>query len=148
LEPADAGLTLPSPLSLGANQFALLISLEVCFMCGVLIDILVPRETELERGGRPPARQGGPHVECAKLSLWAVGHPLSAQQPRWSGHRSANRREVALEQLFERSNLLDDDTVARICTENGIPAFVPGTGSGGSIQKSMLGVPIPSGGQA
>jgi hypothetical protein len=83
LEPADVGLTLPSPLSLGANQFAILFSLEVCFMCGVLIDILVPRETELEKGGRPPAKQGGrPHVECAKLSIWAVGHALSAPNSR------------------------------------------------------------------
>jgi hypothetical protein len=78
--PADAGLGLPSPLTLGANQFAVLLTVEVCFMCGLLIEIPVPRETERNKEGRPsrPRRDDEkPHIECARLSIWAVGHPIS-----------------------------------------------------------------------
>jgi hypothetical protein len=78
--PEDAGLTLPSPLTLGANQFAILLEIEVCFMCGLLIAIDVPRESaDAKEGRRPNSRHsdGKPHTDCAKLSIWAVGHPFS-----------------------------------------------------------------------
>lgn len=108
--PANAGLSLPSPLTLGPDQFAVLLEIEVCFMCGLLIAIRVPRETDRNKEGRPPApRQdtGRPHIECAKLSIWAVGHPNST--PNSSGGRDIGLRvdhivvkDVgALESLFE-----------------------------------------------
>jgi hypothetical protein len=78
--PTDADVVLPAPLNLGANQFAVLLTIEVCFLCGLLIEIRVPRETDRDKEGRQPARRHEdqrPHTACAKLSLWAVGHPIS-----------------------------------------------------------------------
>ena len=109
-DPADTGLALPAPLTLGANQFAVLLTIEICFLCGLLIEIRVPRETERNREGRPPAsRDDGakPHIECAKLSIWAVGHPIST--PNSHGGRDVGLhvdlivvKDVgALEPLFE-----------------------------------------------
>jgi len=108
--PADAGLALPAPLALGANQFAVLLTIEVCFMCGLLIEIPVPRETERNKEGRQPARPHDdqrPHIQCAKLSIWAVGHPISVSNSH--GGRDIGLRvdhivvkDVgALEPLFE-----------------------------------------------
>jgi hypothetical protein len=107
-EPADVGLLLPAPLTLGANQFAIVLSVEVCFMCGVLIDIAVPRETEREKEGRPAAkRENRQRVDCAKLSIWAVGQTISIANSH--GGRDIGLeidaiviKEVgALEKLFE-----------------------------------------------
>jgi len=107
--PADAGLALPAPLALGANQFAVLLTIEVCFMCGLLIEIPVPRETERNKEGRQPAPRHDerPHIECARLSIWAVGHPISTSNSH--GGRDIGLRvdhivvkDVgALEPLFE-----------------------------------------------
>lgn len=83
--PAQSGLQLPTPLVLGPNQFALTGEVEVCFLCGWLVS-LPPTQGEREHNmpnpeeqHRPP-RQGRvrPHLECAKLSIWAVGHPLAS----------------------------------------------------------------------
>ncbi len=106
-DPADAGLSLPAPLALGANQFAILLTLQLCFMCGVLFDINVPRETGREKEGRPPARQEEKaKTTCARLSIWAVGHPVST--PNSHGGRDVGLhidhivvKDVgALEELF------------------------------------------------
>jgi hypothetical protein len=78
--PKDAGLTLPAPLTLGENQFSILLKIEVCFMCGMLIEIDVPRETANAKEGRRPSSPRShekPHIDCAGLSIWAVGHPVS-----------------------------------------------------------------------
>jgi hypothetical protein len=78
--PESPGLNLPAPLTLGPNQFALLLSLEVCFLCGILIKMPVPRESERDRENQrddPKGKDGRIHKECAKLSIWAVGHPVS-----------------------------------------------------------------------
>jgi hypothetical protein len=76
--PPDAGLALPAPLALGANQFAFLLTVEVCFLCGSLIPIDVPRETDRAKEGRhsPPRREPRPQNQCAQLSIWAVGRPF------------------------------------------------------------------------
>jgi hypothetical protein len=77
LTPADAGLALPPPLALGANQFAIVLTVEICFLCGFLIEIVVPRETDRAKEGRqPPRTERKPNIVCAKLSIWAVGHPV------------------------------------------------------------------------
>jgi len=78
LNPADAGLSLPPPLTLGTDQFAILLTVEICFMCGYLIEIDVPREQFLgKESHQPPPRQNErPHNVCAKLSIWAVGRPV------------------------------------------------------------------------
>lgn len=78
--PANPSLNLPAPLSLGPNQFALSLTVEVCFLCGVLIKMPVPREIEREREKEredPRQKDGRIHRECAKLSIWATGHPIS-----------------------------------------------------------------------
>jgi hypothetical protein len=77
--PADVGLALPAPLALGPNQFAILLTIEVCFLCGFLIEIPVPHETGRDKEGRPhvPGRDQKPDVKCAGLSIWAVGHPIA-----------------------------------------------------------------------
>jgi hypothetical protein len=77
--PPDAGLALPPPLALGLNQFAILLNLEICFLCGMLMDIPVSHETERDKEGRRPPSDGHerPQIHCAKLSIWAVGHPIS-----------------------------------------------------------------------
>jgi hypothetical protein len=108
--PADAGIVLPAPLTLGANQFAVLLTIEICFLCGFLIEIRVPRETDRDKEGRQPARpqeDRRPHIACAKLSIWAVGHPISI--PNSHGGRDIGLhvdqiivKDVgALEPLFE-----------------------------------------------
>jgi hypothetical protein len=75
--PPDAGLSLPAPLTLGANQFAFLVTVEVCFLCGFLIQIIVPRETDRTKEGRQaPRRDQRPNIQCAKLSIWTVGRPV------------------------------------------------------------------------
>jgi len=77
LTPPDASLSLPPPLTLGANQFAFLLTVEVCFLCGFLIQIVVPRETDRTKEGRqPPRRDQRPNIQCAKLSIWTVGRPV------------------------------------------------------------------------
>jgi hypothetical protein len=107
-DPADAGLSLPGPLKLGANQFAIVLTLQVCFMCGVLFDINVPRETGREKEGRPPARHGEkPDTRCAVLSIWVVGHPISTPNSRGGQDIGLHIDGIvvkdvgALEQLFE-----------------------------------------------
>ena len=108
--PASPGLALPAPLTLGPNQFAILLTVEVCFLCGLLIEIRVPRETDRNKEGRPAAPRKDdtrPHIECAKLSIWAVGHPIST--PNSHGGRDIGLhidhilvKDVgALEPLFE-----------------------------------------------
>jgi hypothetical protein len=77
--PANPGLNLPAPLSLGPNQFALSLTVEVCFLCGVLIKMPVPREIEREREQEreDPHQKDRIHKECAQLSIWATGHPIA-----------------------------------------------------------------------
>ena len=80
LHPASAGLNLPAPLTLDKNQFAITLDLQVCFLCGMLIRIPIPREQERDpkNDGRDPRQNDEKiHKECAKLSIWAVGHPIS-----------------------------------------------------------------------
>jgi hypothetical protein len=108
--PAQSGLQLPPPLALGPNQFALLATIEVCFLCGALQKMPVPREEEREREShRPDPRQneGRTHRDCTKLSIWAIGHPIST--PNSQGGRDIGLhidriliREVgALESLLQ-----------------------------------------------
>jgi hypothetical protein len=108
--PADAGLALPAPLTLRANQFALLLTIEVCFMCGLLIEIRVPRETDRQKEGRQPAPRRDnekPNIECAQLSIWAVGHPISISNIRGGRNIGLHVDDIAvkdvgaLEPLFE-----------------------------------------------
>jgi len=80
--PAQAGLHLPAPLVLGPNQFAFTATLEVCFLCGALIAMPVPpddhnRENPNSPKRRPPQKDGRTSRDCAKLSVWAIGHPVS-----------------------------------------------------------------------
>lgn len=80
LTPAQSGLWLPPPLTLGPEQFALSVTLQVCFLCGALQKMPVPREQERERDDkRPDPRQDDTkiHRDCLKLSIWAIGHPIS-----------------------------------------------------------------------
>ena len=108
-DPPDAGLSLPPPLTFGAKQFALLLTVEICFLCGFLIQIVVPRETDRTKEGRQPAprRDRQPHIQCAKLSIWTVGHPVV--MPNSHGGRDVGLhvdglviKDVgALEPLFE-----------------------------------------------
>jgi len=80
--PAQPGLNLPPPLSLGPNQFALSVDLEVCFLCGVLQKAPDPAGNQDRRNPEGPGREpyhndGRIQKECAKLSIWAIGHPIS-----------------------------------------------------------------------
>jgi hypothetical protein len=107
--PPDAGLSLPPPLTFGANQFALTLTVEICFLCGFLIQIVVPRETERTREGRQqtPRRDQRPNIECAKLSIWTVGHPFVIANTHGSRDVGLHvdglviKDVGALEQLFE-----------------------------------------------
>lgn len=80
--PAQAGLMLPSPLTLGPNQFALLVDLEVCFLCGALQKLPNPPSSDDRKNPNEPSRdpfQGDKRAvrDCFKLSVWAIGHPIS-----------------------------------------------------------------------
>jgi hypothetical protein len=78
--PANGALSLPPPLTLGTDQFALTLGLEVCFLCGALQKVSVPGDDNRNNEGQrsAPYQKGGrPKIDCARLSIWAVGHPLS-----------------------------------------------------------------------
>jgi len=110
--PAQPGLGLPAPLTLGLDQFALVVGLEVCFLCGVLQRVSNPPGDDTRPNPNDPARapshnEGRLLRQCAKLSVWAIGHPLSI--PNSHGGRDIGLRidqivvkEVgALEPLLE-----------------------------------------------
>jgi hypothetical protein len=91
--PAEAGLGLPPPLTLGPNQFAFIATVEVCFLCGVLIVMPLPNDNNRENPNATKRnvhqKDGRTHRECAKLSLWAIGHPISTPN-------SAGGRDIGL----------------------------------------------------
>jgi hypothetical protein len=85
--PAQAGLRLPPPLTLGPNQFALMATVEVCFLCGALQRMPNPTTNDDRRnpndlGREPHQNDGRIHRDCLKLSIWAVGHPISIPNSR------------------------------------------------------------------
>jgi hypothetical protein len=111
LVPGQSSLHLPQPLSLGPNQFALLTNLEVCFMCGALQPVADPPQGgkgKEDHGNRQPySGDGKSSKDCTKLTVWAIGHPISSASP--NGGRDVSLRidrivvkdVAALESLIE-----------------------------------------------
>src|ERR1700730_11214680 len=75
--PANAGFALPAPLALGANQFAILLTIEVCFMCGLLIEIPVrAKPTATRKDGSPllatPRKSRTSSARGSRSGQWAT----------------------------------------------------------------------------
>lgn len=107
--PAQSGLVLPPPLALGANQFALSATVEVCFLCGVLQEMPVPREQEREREGRrqdPRKNEGRTHSACAKLSIWAIGHPISSANSKGGRDIGLHVDQIVIKEVGALESLL------------------------------------------
>lgn len=108
--PPQSASPLPAPLTLGPNQFAIFVDVEVCFLCGVFVQVVIPnagREAGGDKREPPPRPTGRVHENCAKLQIWAIGRPVSEVNST-GGHdiglhidQLVVRDVGALEALFE-----------------------------------------------
>ena len=107
--PANPGLNLPAPLTLGPNQVARSLTVEVCFLCGVLIKMPVPRESEREREKEreEPRQRERIHKECAELSIWATGHPISTPNSKGGHDIGLHVDHIVIKEVGALENLLE-----------------------------------------